>query len=677
MSNTLIESSEELQPTESPQEPPKPKRKRRILIAILCVLAAILLLLGAAVAYTAMPVTMEIGEEIHIPALERIPPLTYICRVVTDTAAIDTNVLGEHELTLEYFGFLPITTTLRICDTIPPKLETRALYIMSGYELVPEDFVVSITDATDVTLAFDSEIDNTADGTVNLTATDEGGNTSTYQTHYVVDPNLSSCVYELGLSLREIESELMKLHDFEFLELDAIDTENCGIYSVRAKYDGRTCLFLAEIYDTVAPTATVHSFDLLLGQTLEIEDFVTDIVDESEVTATYVTEPDFEQLGKQQIKIKLEDASGNTTSYEAQINIHNVKPVLEFEIGTPTITYYTKITKLLNTTSGFPRLAENFEIDTLPIGTYETTLIGEYSTIPLEIVIVDTTAPKLTLRELQVYTGDRPSAQDFVVSCTDRSMVTISYANSFDVSKEAKLTVTIVAKDAAGNTTSKQTTLRVVKDRVAPVIYGVKNLTAYEGDSLSYRQGVYAVDDRDGQITVKVDASKVKTSVVGTYYVTYTATDKDGNTTKSTARVTINPINNNAVNPLADQVLSQIITKSMTDKQKARAIYDWCTKNIKYSTSTSHLMGYYAKAAYSGFKLHYGNCYTYYAVASALLTRAGISNIVIQRNDPDDPHYWNLVKIGGSWYHFDTCPQPSPHKLEVFLLTDKQLASFT
>lgn len=88
-------------------------------------------------------------------------------------------------------------------------------------------------------------------------------------------------------------------------------------------------------------------------------------------------------------------------------------------------------------------------------------------------------------------------------------------------------------------------------------------------------------------------------------------------------------------------------------------------------------MGYFNKAAYSGFTRHYGNCYTYYAVASALLTRAGIENIEIHRNSTTNPHYWNLVKMDGAWYHLDTCPQPAGHSLEVFLLKDAEVRAFS
>ena len=67
----------------------------------------------------------------------------------------------------------------------------------------------------------------------------------------------------------------------------------------------------------------------------------------------------------------------------------------------------------------------------------------------------------------------------------------------------------------------------------------------------------------------------------------------------------------------------------------------------------------------------------YYAVASALLTRAGIENMEIQRDNPASPHYWNLVKVNGCWYHFDTCPHYSGHWLQSFLLTDAQVRAYS
>ena len=50
---------------------------------------------------------------------------------------------------------------------------------------------------------------------------------------------------------------------------------------------------------------------------------------------------------------------------------------------------------------------------------------------------------------------------------------------------------------------------------------------------------------------------------------------------------------------------------------------------------------------------------------------------MIQRNIPDRPHYWNLVKIDGNWYHFDSCPHYDYAPLESFLLTDAEVIDYS
>ena len=50
---------------------------------------------------------------------------------------------------------------------------------------------------------------------------------------------------------------------------------------------------------------------------------------------------------------------------------------------------------------------------------------------------------------------------------------------------------------------------------------------------------------------------------------------------------------------------------------------------------------------------------------------------MVQRNDPNKPHYWNLVKVDGNWYHFDTCPHYADYPLTSFLLTDAEVAYYS
>ena len=291
--------------------------------------------------------------------------------------------------------------------------------------------------------------------------------------------------------------------------------------------------------------------------------------------------------------------------------------------------------------------------------------------------MIDTVPPVLEVKDTELTKGVAADPSAFVVSCTDATDVTFSFETMPDTSVIGESAVTIIATDGGGNRTSATAKLTVIYDTIPPVISGVKDLYSYEGDTIAYRTGVSAVDETDGKVSFYVDTSAVKPYTAGKYRITYTAVDSHGNRAVETATVTVRKVTKEVLNAKADEILKDILTAGMTDREKAKAIYDWCRENLKYSTVTSYLMGNYVKAAYSGYRLHYGNCYTYYAVARSLLSRAGITNMMVQRNDPNKPHYWNLVKIGGSWYHFDTCPQPAPDNDGCFLLTDAEVAAYS
>ena len=73
-----------------------------------------------------------------------------------------------------------------------------------------------------------------------------------------------------------------------------------------------------------------------------------------------------------------------------------------------------------------------------------------------------------------------------------------------------------------------------------------------------------------------------------------------------------------------------------------------------------------------------GDCFSFYSIAKAMLTRTGIKNMDISVNNPSSGilHYWNLVDIedGHGWYHFDTTRWDS--EIHVFLWEDSQLAVY-
>lgn len=241
-------------------------------------------------------------------------------------------------------------------------------------------------------------------------------------------------------------------------------------------------------------------------------------------------------------------------------------------------------------------------------------------------------------------------------------------------------------------------------DREPPVIEGPHDVTVAVGMTLSYRSGVSAVDAVDGSVPFQIDASAVNLSQAGEYPVVYRAEDKSGNRAETTVTVTVvevSGVNDDdptadvsgedpAVEPsfpplpevteqmvdeVSDQILSKIITPSMSQWEQARAIYNYVHTHVKYvgsSDKSSWLIG-----AYVGFTRNRGDCYNYFACSKALLTRAGIPNVDLYRVGGGTDHYWQLVNVGNGWYHFDACPHPDSYPLNSFLLDEMAVRAYT
>ena len=122
----------------------------------------------------------------------------------------------------------------------------------------------------------------------------------------------------------------------------------------------------------------------------------------------------------------------------------------------------------------------------------------------------------------------------------------------------------------------------------------------------------------------------------------------------------------------------------MNTQQKLRAIYDYVYDNIAY-VSTSDKSSW-VRAAYNGLVNRNGDCFTYFALAKAMMERVGIENMDIQRSPEvvamvDERHYWSLVNIGTEstpqWYHFDACHLNDITRPWGFLMTDAQLLQYS
>lgn len=240
-------------------------------------------------------------------------------------------------------------------------------------------------------------------------------------------------------------------------------------------------------------------------------------------------------------------------------------------------------------------------------------------------------------------------------------------------------------------------------DTEPPVIKGPHDMSVAVGMTLSYRSGVTAVDEVDGPVKLEVDASAVNLNEPGEYPVVYRARDRSGNESEITVTLTvaavagvndddptadvsgedpaqaelppIKEVTAEMVDAEADRILEKILTPAMSQWEQARAIYNYVHTHVKYvgsSDKSSWLMG-----AYVGFTRFRGDCYNYFACSKALLTKAGIPNVDLYRVGGNTDHYWQLVNVGGGWYHFDACPHPDSYPLNSFLLDETAVREYT
>lgn len=294
--------------------------------------------------------------------------------------------------------------------------------------------------------------------------------------------------------------------------------------------------------------------------------------------------------------------------------------------------------------------------------------------------VVDTVAPNAIAQNVTIFAPNAVKPEDFLSDIQDATQVSCRFEKAPDTNAEGTQQVTLILTDEGGNKTTLQAQLTVVIDTQAPKLSGVRNITTYVGDTVSYRSGVSASDDHDTAPQLEVDSTGVDLSTAGSYTVTYTATDAAGNKTEAQAQVTVLEKRENHVDPqiiydAVDAILAKITTEDMTDRQKAEAVYVWTRLHFTYSGHTDTTD--YIQSAYHFLKTKKGDCFGYFALQKLMLERMNIPTIDVRKvkNFPSDSnHYWLLVSIDGgeNYYHYDNL-----WSKYLCLVTDKRLNAFS
>ena len=108
-------------------------------------------------------------------------------------------------------------------------------------------------------------------------------------------------------------------------------------------------------------------------------------------------------------------------------------------------------------------------------------------------------------------------------------------------------------------------------------------------------------------------------------------------------------IHQKKMNKEADRVIRSLHLKNKSNKEKAKQIYKWIGKHVRYDYGFRCWSGYDAllkrKSTCSGFsELYYFLC-----------RKTGVPCHMVSGNTPGGSHAWNIIKIGGKWYQVDSC----------------------
>lgn len=452
---------------------------------------------------------------------------------------------------------------------------------------------------------------------------------------------------------------------------EPFDITKPGEYQVKVKSGLFTHKCRLIIEDTIAPTGQAVQVRIPIGNTCGPESFVTDIADATKVTVSFVAEPDFTKKGSQPVKIALTDMGNNRTVLDAELYLSIVADSVTAEVGqgAPGLDRFVAAGEIGQFVTAMD------EIDYTKIGDHEISLLVNGESYTSVLHVVDTVPPAVEVKDIEDYANVPKSAMDFAAKVEDVTEVTAAFVQEPDLTRLGTQDVKLVFTDQGGNSVEKSARLTLKEDKEPPVIHGAADLTIYIGDTVSYRKNVTVTDNTTDGLSLDVDTSKVNMNAEGVYPVVYTARDASGNSATATVNLTVlaRKYDIDEVNALGDYVLAKIIQPEMSDMDKLQAIYSYIMNHISYINDSEK--GDWVQAAYEGLMNRKGDCYVYASTAKLLLTRAGITNMDIEKIPSDTLHYWNLVDIGDGWYHFDTTPRKD-HPT-IFMWDDKQMMEYS
>lgn len=280
-----------------------------------------------------------------------------------------------------------------------------------------------------------------------------------------------------------------------------INTDEVGTYKCLVKIWGLIPMNVTvDVVDTTEPVVTLQELSINYGAECKPEDFVLSCKDATEVSYSFLTTPDTIKLGTQTVTVKTTDAYDNSTTQSTTLTVKGVVPSYTIEGGSelPPASVYV--------------LDEHIEATYITeIGSEILSTVGDHL-IQIQVQgivenvilsVVDTTAPSIGTSYIQVDKNGTISYKKSIRvtdNCDEAADITLEIDNSeVNLSTVGSYVVHCTATDSAGNTTSKDVTVKVIEPSTGGHTleevnqYADNILASIINDSMSIRDKAYAI----------------------------------------------------------------------------------------------------------------------------------------------------------------------------------------
>lgn len=231
-----------------------------------------------------------------------------------------------------------------------------------------------------------------------------------------------------------------------------------GEYPIVITVNGRDYSTVMEVVDKTPPTASASGYTTEAGILPEAAALVTGIEDVSDVTVSYVKEPDVSKGGIAVAEVKLTDAYGNSSvmTVELTVTADEVPPViegavdLEYFLG-ESISYKSGITVTDDETEKPKLTVDNSQVDSAKAGTYPVTYTatddaGNTTSVTVQLTLKEKpkgyvdkeTVYDLAQKVLDEITNDSMTDMQVAFAIYRWTSTKISYTGSSDKSSWTK-----------------------------------------------------------------------------------------------------------------------------------------------------------------------------------------------------------------------------------------------